>query len=106
VIFLSHGLRIGEVVRIIVVLALHVTRSRAPDIQLVHLLPPYPLIPFGSAQDMLLGFDPLVVSEAEPWESVKDASAGSAQAAGFTDPAAVGKGYEFPSTGSGGQASD
>jgi len=45
-----------------------------------------------------LGFGPPVVSEAEPWESVKDASADSAQAAGFTDPAAESKGYEVPST--------
>ena len=48
-----------------------------------------------------LGFGLPVVSGAEPWESVKDASAGSAQAAGFPDPAAVCKGYELPSTGSG-----
>ena len=61
----------------------------------------YPLIPFGGVypersqrvQDRLLGFG--------PWESVKDASADSAQAADFTDPVAVCKGYELPSTGSG-----
>ena len=34
-------------------------------------------------------------------ESVKDASASSAQAAGFTGSAAESKGYEVPSTGSG-----
>ena len=39
--------------------------------------------------------DPLAFG---PWESVKDASADSAQAAGFTDPAAESKGYEVPST--------
>jgi hypothetical protein len=45
-----------------------------------------------------LALDPVALG---PWESVKDASADSAQAAGFTEPAAVGKGYELSSTDSG-----
>ena len=45
-----------------------------------------------------LGFGPRVVSTAEPWESVRDASPSLAQATGFTDPVADGKGYELPST--------
>ena len=45
-----------------------------------------------------LAFGPLVLSDAELWKSVRDASANLAQAAGFTDPDAVSKGYEILST--------